>query len=197
MHDKHAVREPLGAISHRRVARKRQGLAMRSPHTCAFPTENSTDCYLRVMICIMHACIPARRRGRLVEPPRLRPKLRLNIPNKCDAQRRRKATRLVSPRHATRPRRGGRVATGLRGYGACEAAEGVVQKSGAKDESSRSGTLTFNWTHASEHSAAARTKVNEGPASAGVGWSRKVCRISFHAGVRTRQTNCCPGDGDN
>ena len=24
----------------------------------------------------MHACIPARRRGRLVEPPRLRPKLR-------------------------------------------------------------------------------------------------------------------------
>ena len=26
---------------------------------------------------------------------------------------------------------------------------GVVQKSGAKDESSRSGTLTFNMTHAS------------------------------------------------
>ena len=51
---------------------------------------------------------------------------------------------------------------------ACEAAEGVVQKSGAKDESSRSGTLTFNRTHASEHGAAARTKVDEGPASAGV-----------------------------
>ena len=59
--------------------------------------------------------------------------------------------------------RGRRVATGLRGYGACEAAEGVVQKSGAKDESSRSGTLTFNGTHASELGAAAR-KVEWGPA---------------------------------
>ena len=59
--------------------------------------------------------------------------------------------------------RGRRVATGLRGYGACEAAEGVVQKSGAKDESSRSGTLTFNGTHASERGAAAR-KVEWGPA---------------------------------
>ncbi len=56
-----------------------------------------------------------------------------------------------------------RVATGLRGYayggrcmrGSCPA-EGVVQKSGAKDESSRSGTLTFNRTHASERGAAAR-----------------------------------------
>ena len=28
------------------------------------------------MVCIMHACIPARRRGRLVEQPRLRPKFR-------------------------------------------------------------------------------------------------------------------------
>ena len=36
------------------------------------------------------------------------------------------------------------------------AAEGVVQKSGAKDESSRSGTLTFNRTHASERGAVAR-----------------------------------------
>ena len=53
-------------------------------------------------------------------------------------------------------RRGRRVATGLRGYGACEAAVGVVQKSGEKDESSRSGTLTFNMTHASERGAAAR-----------------------------------------
>jgi hypothetical protein len=52
--------------------------------------------------------------------------------------------------------RGRRVATGLRGYGACEAAEGVVQKSGAKDESSRSGTLTFNITHASERGVSAR-----------------------------------------
>ena len=33
---------------------------------------------------------------------------------------------------------------------------GVVQESGAKDESSRSGTLTFNMTHASERGAAAR-----------------------------------------
>ena len=33
---------------------------------------------------------------------------------------------------------------------------GVVQKSGAKDESSRFGTLTFNMTHASERGAAAR-----------------------------------------
>jgi len=41
--------------------------------------------------------------------------------------------------------------------------EGVVQKSGAKDESSRSGTLTFNGTHASERGAAAR-KVEWGPA---------------------------------
>jgi hypothetical protein len=45
--------------------------------------------------------------------------------------------------------------------GACEAAVqlkelSVVQKSGAKDESSRSGTLTFNRTHASERGAAAR-----------------------------------------
>jgi hypothetical protein len=31
-----------------------------------------------------------------------------------------------------------------------------VQKSGAKDESSRSGTLTFNMTHASERGVAAR-----------------------------------------
>ena len=31
-----------------------------------------------------------------------------------------------------------------------------MQKSGAKDESSRSGTLTFNMTHASERGAAAR-----------------------------------------
>jgi hypothetical protein len=38
-----------------------------------------------------------------------------------------------------------------------------VQKSGAKDESSRSGTLTFNGTHASERGAAAR-KVEWGPA---------------------------------
>jgi len=52
--------------------------------------------------------------------------------------------------------RGRRVATGLRGYRAFEAAEGVVQKSGAKDESSRSGTLTFNRTHASERGAVAR-----------------------------------------
>jgi hypothetical protein len=59
--------------------------------------------------------------------------------------------------------RGRRVATGLRGYGACEAAEGVVQKSGAKDESSRSGTLAFNGIHASERGAAAR-KVEWGPA---------------------------------
>jgi hypothetical protein len=38
-----------------------------------------------------------------------------------------------------------------------------VQKSGAKDESSRSGTLTVNGTHASERGAAAR-KVEWGPA---------------------------------
>ena len=38
-----------------------------------------------------------------------------------------------------------------------------MQKSGAKDESSRSGTLTFNGTHASERGAAAR-KVEWGPA---------------------------------
>ena len=38
-----------------------------------------------------------------------------------------------------------------------------MQKSGAKDESSRSGTLTFNGTHASERGAAAR-KVESGPA---------------------------------
>ena len=34
--------------------------------------------------------------------------------------------------------------------------DGVVQESGAKDESSRFGTLTFNMTHASERGAAAR-----------------------------------------
>ena len=34
--------------------------------------------------------------------------------------------------------------------------DGVVQKSGANDESSRSGTLTFNMTHASERGTAAR-----------------------------------------
>ena len=45
----------------------------------------------------------------------------------------------------------------LRGQGACQAAlAGVVQESGAKDESSRFGTLTFNMTHASERGAAAR-----------------------------------------
>jgi hypothetical protein len=76
--------------------------------------------------------------------------------------------------------RGRRVATGLRGYGACEAAEGVVQKSGAKDESSRSGTLTFNRTHASERGAVAR-KSRVGSRIAGV---RKFCRISFHTGVQ-------------
>ena len=36
--------------------------------------------------------------------------------------------------------------------------DGVVQKSGAKDESSRSGTLTFNMSHASERGTAARKK---------------------------------------
>jgi hypothetical protein len=77
-----------------------------------------------------------------------------------------------------------RVATGLRGYGACEAAEGVVQKSGAKDESSRSGTLTFNMTHASERGVAAR-KSRVGSRIAGV---RKFCRISFHAGVQHVRT---------
>ena len=34
--------------------------------------------------------------------------------------------------------------------------DGVVQESGAKDESSRFGTLTFNMTHASERGTAAR-----------------------------------------
>jgi len=60
--------------------------------------------------------------------------------------------------------RGRRVATGLRGYGACEAAEGVVQKSGAKDESSRSGTLTFNMTLTHLNAARPREKVEWGPA---------------------------------
>jgi len=88
--------------------------------------------------------------------------------------------------------RGRRVATGLRGYGACEAAEGVVQKSGAKDESSRSGTLTFNrYTHASERGVAAR-KSRVGSRIAGV---RKFCRISFHTGVQhvTRVLRELPG----
>ena len=43
----------------------------------------------------------------------------------------------------------------------------VVQKSGAKDDSSRSGTLTFNMTHASERGAAAR-KSRRGSRIAGV-----------------------------
>ena len=47
-------------------------------------------------------------------------------------------------------------------------------------ESSRSGTLTFNGTHASERGAAAR-KSRVGSRIAGV---RKFCRISFHAGVQ-------------
>ena len=55
----------------------------------------------------------------------------------------------------------------VRGYGACEAAVGVVQKSVAKDDSSRSGTLTFNMTHASERGAAAR-KSRKGSRIAGV-----------------------------
>ena len=84
--------------------------------------------------------------------------------------------------------RGRRVATGLRGYGACEAAEGVVQKSGAKDESSRSGTLTFNRTHASERGAAAR-KSRVWSRIAGV---RKFCRISFHARVQHVCLRCQP-----
>jgi hypothetical protein len=57
---------------------------------------------------------------------------------------------------------------------------GVVQKSGAKDESSRSGTLTFNMTHASERGAVREKTVEWGPHCS----SRKVCRISFHAGVQ-------------
>ena len=47
---------------------------------------------------------------------------------------------------------------------------GVVQESGAKDESSRFGTLTFNMTHASERGAAARK-------------SQIVTRIAVIAGV--------------
>ena len=47
---------------------------------------------------------------------------------------------------------------------------GVVQESGAKDESSRFGTLTFNMTHASERGAAARK-------------SQRVTRIAVIAGV--------------
>jgi len=55
--------------------------------------------------------------------------------------------------------RGRRVATGLRGYGACEAAEGVVQKSGAKER-----------------------KVEWGPALRE--FENYFCRISFHTGVQ-------------
>ena len=44
---------------------------------------------------------------------------------------------------------------------------GVVQESGAKDESSRFGTLTFNMTHASERGAAKR-KSRRGSRIAGV-----------------------------
>ena len=50
----------------------------------------------------------------------------------------------------------------VRGYGACEAAVGVVQKSVAKDDSSRSGTLTFNMTHASERGAAMEREAKQG-----------------------------------
>ena len=57
---------------------------------------------------------------------------------------------------------------------------GVVQESGAKDESSRFGTLTFNMTHVSERGAAARKKSKSDPHCS----SRKVCRISFHTHVQ-------------
>jgi hypothetical protein len=83
-------------------------------------------------------------------------------------------TSYAHQRHFSSVRTSRRV--GLRGYGACEAAEGVVQKSGAKDESSRSGTLTFNGTHASERGAAAR-KSRVGSRIAGV---RKFCRLDSH-----------------
>ena len=59
---------------------------------------------------------------------------------------------------------------------------GVVQESGAKDESSRFGTLTFNMTHASERGAAARK--SQSTKSDPHCWSRKVCRISFHTHVQ-------------
>jgi hypothetical protein len=55
-----------------------------------------------------------------------------------------------------------------------------VQKSGAKDESSRSGTLTFNGTHASERGAAAR-KVEWGPA---LREFENFVGSSFHTGVQ-------------
>ena len=71
-------------------------------------------------------------------------------------------------------RRGRRVATGLGGYGACEAAVGVVQKSGEKDESSRSGTTLLNGRRGREK------KSKSDPHC----WRRKVCRISFHTHVQ-------------
>ena len=77
-------------------------------------------------------------------------------------------------------RRGRRVATGLRGYGACEAAVGVVQKSGEKDESSRSGTLTFNMTHASERGAAARKSQRV----TRIAVESKSLSVSFHTHVQ-------------
>ena len=59
-----AMREPLGATSHKRVALARQD-RRRGPLT--FSHRNSPDCYLRSMVCIKHACSypPARRRGLL------------------------------------------------------------------------------------------------------------------------------------
>ena len=59
---------------------------------------------------------------------------------------------------------------------------GVVQESGAKDESSRFGTLTFNMTHASERATRrGREKKSKSDPHC---WSRKVCRISFHTHVQ-------------
>ena len=52
---------------------------------------------------------------------------------------------------------------------------GVVQKSGAKDESSRSGTLTFNMTHASERGAVREKTVEWGP---------RIARVEKFVGSR-------------
>jgi hypothetical protein len=65
-----------------------------------------------------------------------------------------------------------------------------VQKSGAKDESSRSGTLTFNMTHASERGAV-REKKSSGDRIARVEkfvGSRftPACNTSGRAGKRDR-----------
>ena len=71
--------------------------------------------------------------------------------------------------------------------------DGVVQESGAKDESSRFGTLTFNMTHASERGAAARksqtvTRIAGVQKFVGSRFT-PTCNTSAHVGMWVRGTD--------